>query len=82
MKKILAICAVLVLSACDDTEGAMRTVKQAGLTPVSVGGYDFFACSRDDFYHTKFTATNAQGMTVNGVVCRGLMFKASTVRYE
>jgi hypothetical protein len=80
MKKLLMISACLFLAACTDTAGADRAIRNMGLDPVSVGGYAFFACSKDDTFATKFTAKNKDGQTVRGVVCKGLLFKGSTVR--
>ena len=56
-------------------------LRDAGYTDISTGGYGLFSCGRDDFYSTKFTATNIYGNKINGVVCSGLIFKGSTIRY-
>lgn len=64
-----------------DIDGASNTIENAGLTPVEVGGFSYFSCSEDDFWQTKFTATNQNGKEVSGVVCEGI-FKGSTIRYN
>lgn len=52
-----------------------------GYKNIQTHGFDLFACSEDDFYSTKFTATNPAGQQVSGVVCSGLIFKGATVRF-
>ncbi len=60
---------------------ARKALRDAGLKPVKVGGYSFFACGKDDTFSTQFTATNAQGQTVTGTVCSGWL-KGKTVRFD
>ena len=73
--------ALLCVSGCTNDDDAFRALNAEGYTNIQTGGYAFFACSKDDFYHTSFTAKNAKGKTVEGVVCSGLFFKGSTIRY-
>jgi hypothetical protein len=81
MTKRAAIMAVLLLAACTDETGARRALQDAGLKPESVGGYALLGCEgQSDQFRTRFTATNANGRHVRGVVCRG-WFKASTIRF-
>lgn len=72
------------LGACmDDVEGARRTLYDAGLEPVEVGGYAWTGCGQGDSYRTKFKARNIKGRMVNGVVCSGVGWgKNSTIRYN
>ena len=84
MKKVFLVVACLFalsLSACSNSEDAYRALSNAGYTNITTKGYDWFACGQDDFYHTKFTATNPSGKQVNGVVCSGLLFKSATIRF-
>lgn len=85
MKKTILAIAVcltaLTLSACSNSDDAFRALDNAGYTNIAPGGYDWLACGQDDFYHTKFTATNANGKNVKGVVCSGLLFKSATIRF-
>lgn len=81
MKNIFLICFAVLLSACTNSDDAERALSAEGMTNIRITGYDWFACSKDDWYHTGFTATNSQGKQVSGVVCSGLIFKAATVRY-
>lgn len=81
MKMIIVMLAVVILSACTCSNDARRALTAAGYTNIQPGDYAWFACSKDDFFHTKFTATNPLGKTVSGVVCSGLIFKNATIRY-
>ena len=83
MKKIIGaiLLAAILFTGCTSKEDAEKALKNQGFTNVNVTGYSFFACSKDDFYHTGFTAVNPQGNTVEGTVCSGLLFKGSTIRW-
>ena len=69
------------LSGCTNKNDAERALKAAGYTDIHIDGYAWFACSDDDFYHTKFTANNPVGQKVHGVVCSGLLLKNATIRF-
>lgn len=83
MRLILAAALALALCSCDDPQGAERTARQMGFHDVQAHGYPwlFSGCADSDVWATKFTAVNADGMAVSGVVCRG-WFKRSTVRLD
>ena len=84
MKKVLVVALMMLAAAsagCSSPQDAERALTNAGFTQIRTHGYDWFACSRDDFYHTKFTAMNPQGQRVSGVVCSGLIFKSATIRF-
>lgn len=83
MIRKLTIAALLVLSltACVSHDDAQRALKSAGMTNIQTGGYGWFACSEDDTFATKFTATNPNGQRVSGVVCSAWL-KGSTIRYD
>ena len=51
-----------------------------GFTDVQFTGYSFFACSKDDEYHTGFKAKNPSGKKISGTVCCGIL-KSCTVRF-
>lgn len=76
---LAAALAMLVLFGCDD-QTAQGAVENNGFTAVQLEGWDVFACGRDDWYARAFTATNANGRRVHGVVCCGLM-KKCTIRF-
>jgi hypothetical protein len=69
------------LTGCTSPQDAEKALKAEGMTNIQMNGYSWFACSKDDFYHTGFTATNFLGKPVEGTVCSGLLFKGSTIRY-
>lgn len=78
---VISVALIILLSACTNSNDATLALSGAGYTDIKTGGYDWFACGEDDFYHTKFTATNPAGDRVNGVVCSGLLFKSATIRF-
>lgn len=69
------------LGGCSSPVDAERALTGMGYKNIQTYGFDLFACSEDDFYSTKFTATNPAGQQVSGVVCSGLIFKGATVRF-
>ncbi|UNA02379.1 hypothetical protein [Serratia phage SP1] len=82
MKYVLIALGMLALVGCTDVSEAERILKNEGYTDVQMTGYDFFACSKDDTFHTGFVGTNVAGNRVEGTVCSGLFFKNSTIRYK
>ena len=70
-----------VFIGCTDESGARKVLEKNGYKVVEVGGYAFFAASKDDVYATKFKAISVSGDTVTGVVTRGLL-KGSTIRFD
>ena len=71
----------LVLSGCTSPDNATKALEAYGYTDIQITGYDFFGCdSKDDDFHTGFTATE-NGHKVTGVVCAGLL-KGQTIRIE
>jgi hypothetical protein len=83
MKKnsiIAIVFASLIVFGCTDADRAYQTLLNAGFSDVEITGYSFFGCSEDDVFHTKFTARNAHGNYVDGVVCSG-WFKGATIRF-
>jgi hypothetical protein len=84
MKKLgllLAIAASSVLLAACGEDAAKRTAEAYGFDNVSLTGTPWFGCGHDDsaFYNHSFTATNAKGQPISGVIC-GSAFKGYTVR--
>lgn len=82
---IIAAAALLALGACTDPEKATRALDNLGMTDIEVTGYRYFGCDNSenssDTFHTGFTAKNAKGKPVSGVVCSGWM-KGATVRFD
>lgn len=82
MKRILfVICCLFLLIGCTNSDDAIRALDGAGYTQIEIGSYSWFACGSEDFYSTKFTATNPLGKRVSGVVCSGLLIKNATIRF-
>lgn len=81
MKTLLVIISLCLLSGCSNQSDVERALQNSGYTNIRTNGYDWFACGRDDFYSTKFTATNSAGAQVSGTVCSGLLFKGATIRF-
>lgn len=84
MKNILIVVTFflsLVLSGCVSETDAEKALSAHGFTDIEILGYSVFGCSEDEFNHTKFRATNPQGVVVEGVVCSGILFKNSTIRF-
>jgi len=80
-KWVLPFLGALLLSACSVSDKQLEeTLSNAGYTDVVNKGYQFLACGRDDSFSSGFTARNALGKPVSGVVCCGLL-KGCTVRF-
>lgn len=78
---LIFVALICLLNACTNKDDATRALQNSGYTNIQIDGYGWFACGKDDFYHTKFTATNPVGQQVDGVVCSGLLFKGATIRF-
>lgn len=77
--KMLLILSAFFASGCTDANEATKVLVDSGYKDVQIQGYSFTGCSKDDAYHTEFTAKGATGNDVRGVVCGG-WFKGSTIR--
>lgn len=78
---IILIIGFLSTSFLTDKIGAEKTLIDAGYTPVSVGGHNYFGCS-NELWATRFTAKSIDSTTiVKGCVCRGI-WKGSTIRFH
>ena len=71
----------LALIGCTNHDATVSTLESSGFTEIQTGKHDFFSCGQDDFYATKFTATNPIGKKVKGTVCCGMIVKSCTVRF-
>jgi len=81
MKKIILAAMFLLVAGCTNEDQAKNILSAQGYNDITFTGYNFFACSEDDFYHTGFVATSPAGVSVSGTVCSGLFFKGATIRY-
>lgn len=84
MKKmpLVLVLVTLFLSACTQPNDATRVLENSGYSNVKIEGYAWFACSDDDAFSTKFSATGPTGRPVSGAVCSGLFMKNSTIRLD
>ena len=81
IKHVMAMALTLAcVSACTDPNTATRVLESEGYSQITIKGYDWFACSEDDMYHTRFHAVGPSGKPTEGTVCSGLWFRGSTVR--
>ena len=76
----IAFVGILSWMAWPDSEDADLAARSAGNAQVQLGGWAYFKCGADDLRGWYFSAVNAQGNQVAGVVCCGAL-KGCTVRY-
>ena len=83
MKSLLvtSLLAITIFTGCTNKNDARKALVAEGYTKIEYTGYGWFACGKEDFYHTNFKATNREGNIVEGTVCSGLVFKGATIRY-
>ena len=72
---------IFILCGCTNNSGTKELLEIEGYKNIQTTGYRFFSCSKDDFYHTGFSATK-NNVTITGTVCEGLLFKGKTIRYD
>lgn len=80
MKKLIVAVMCAMMAGCAAPDMSKETLVKAGFRDIQIDGYAWMGCGKDDTFSTKFTATNALGMRVSGVVCCGT-WKGCTVRY-
>lgn len=80
--KTLVLTVAVLFAGCTNAPNATKVLEENGFTNVRMTGYAWFACSKDDTYHTGFIATSPNGREVEGTVCEGLVFKNSTIRFN
>jgi len=71
----------LLITGCTSDNQTKTTLEKAGYTNIEISGWDALGCSDDDWYSTKFIATNPKDERIEGTVCCGLIFKKCTIRY-
>lgn len=79
MRLVILLTTCFALAGCTDVEGAKRALEAEGFEKVSITGYRFFGCGKEDF-HTGFRACRGAKCTT-GVVCSG-WFKGGTIRHD
>ena len=81
-KIALAFLAITALTACTRPHAAQELLQRQGYKNIEIQGYSWFGCDGSDFYNTKFKAISPAGYEIKGVVCEGLYFKNSTIRFN
>lgn len=79
---MLALLGTIVMTGCTQPQSAERILTQQGYTHIEMTGWRPFSCGHDDSFATGFKAQTVNGSQVTGVVCEGLIFKASTIRLD
>jgi hypothetical protein len=80
--RFVALALLIVIAGCTAPDKATQLLKAQGYTDIKITGYNFLGCSEDDITHTGFTAKTPAGITINGTVCGGMLFKGATIRFE
>lgn len=80
-KLVLILLSVILFSACTDKENAEKFLKKEGYTDITMTGYDFFVCTKDDSQSTGFIAKR-NGKVVEGTVCTGMLLKNHTIKFK
>lgn len=79
----IVIMLVLVgVNGCTNEVESRRVLSNAGYTDIVFTGWKPLSCGEGDWYRTGFHATNSVGNQTSGVVCSGLLFKDSTIRFQ
>jgi len=77
---LLIMCIIAVCVGVTDQKSARRILQADGVEAIEFTGWKPLSCGNGDWYRTGFTGIK-NGKRINGVVCEGLLFKGSTVRY-
>lgn len=77
----LAVFGVVAVSGgcSEDKAGMQAAVQDFGFTDVTLGGFAWLGCSKDDMFSRTWVGLGASGSRVEGVVCGGWA-KGYTVR--
>ena len=83
MKKelMLLILSIILFLGCTDKENAEKFLKKEGYTDITIRGYNFFACTKDDSESTGFIA-KIDGKVVEGTVCTGMLLRNHTIKLK
>jgi hypothetical protein len=65
-----------------DEETAIRILSEQGYSEIKMDGFQYFVCSADDMFHTRFVAKHpVTSKTIAGTVCSDI-FKGATIRFD
>ena len=81
MKYLIVVLSLISFGCFTNEPDTRRTLDDSGYTDVEITGYSYWACGKDDTYHTGFRAKNVKGKTVEGTVCCGMWTKGCTIRF-
>lgn len=76
----VVIVAQLIIGCGDPTPRMMEALRSSGYTDATITGEARWQCGDGDVFHKSFTAKNANGLMVSGVVCCGWS-KLCTIRF-
>ena len=85
-KTLLWIIAIFLLLSINifiphtDKIATKKTLEQNNYKVILVGGYDFWAGNKSDWYKTKFLAIAPNGDTVEGTVTKGIFSQENVIR--
>jgi len=77
---VIGMILITYVGVFDNRDNSTKALHSAGFTNIELHEHAYFACGRDDVSSIKFTATNPQGVAVNGTVCCGWL-KGCTLRF-
>jgi hypothetical protein len=80
-KLVLIILSIILFSACTDKENAEKFLKKEGYYDITITGYNFFECTKDDSQSTGFIAKK-NAKLVEGTVCTGMLLRNNTIKLK
>lgn len=81
MKRTILILILAGLCSCARPDQTTRVLSDQGYTNITITGYRWFTCDKNDTFCTGFKATTATGKQVTGAVGAG-WFKGATIRLD
>ena len=79
---IVVFVAIYIFLPHTDSDATKKTLEQNSYKVIVVGGYDFWAGSKGDWYKTKFQAIAPNGDTVIGSVTKGIFNNENVIRVK
>jgi len=78
---IVILLLLVGINGCTDEDNAQRVLSNAGYSDITFTGWKPLSCGEGDWFRTGFRAKNPVGNHTSGVICTGLFFKESTIRF-
>jgi hypothetical protein len=79
---IILLAFINILLPHTDKIATVKTLEQNNYKVILVGGFDFWAGNKSDWYKTKFKALAPNGDTVIGTVTKGLFSNENVIRVK